>query len=136
MVLVVLSPTINSQITISLIDKTKNYSGDAMTARIDFYSEESSLVISEYKGTPVSTPVKQADGRYLYTCICDVNDDNQFTFEVKRKGDIYNSRQNVYIEAGQFFEWKVSCNDVEPEQSAIVWTNRKFGTSGLEQQNH
>lgn len=116
MVLVTLSPAIKSQITISLIDKAKSYSGDVMTARIDFYSEESSLVISEYKGTPVSTPVKQADGRYLYTCICDVNDDNQFTFEVKRKGDINNSRQNVYIEAGQFFEYLV---EVENPKMAI-----------------
>lgn len=107
---------LSAQVTISLLDKSKTYEGQPSEARIDFISEANDLLISEYKGTPINPPQSLEDGRYVYTCVCNVEDDNQFTFEIKKKGEISSSRQPVFIKEGQYFEYAV---EVESRKMAI-----------------
>ena len=125
--LLCLSSSLSAQITVSLQDKTKTYEGNEYEARVDFISENENLRITEYAGNPVNAPQPTSDGRFVYTCICYVADDNNLTFSVGEQGSAETTQQPVYIEEGQYFTYlvevegrKMSIEDIRLTESPVV----------------
>jgi hypothetical protein len=106
---------INAQsITITPIDLTRQYDGTGNTARIDFVSLSPNLLIEENAGTPVLAPQKREDGKYVYTCICDVNDTNKFIFNITEKGSVDKVEWQVKrITKNQYFEYEIEVVGIE-----------------------
>ena len=125
--LLCLSSSLSAQITVSLQDKTKTYEGNEYEARVDFISENENLRITEYAGNPVNAPQPTGDGRFIYTCICYVADENNLTFSVSEQGGVETTKQPVYIEEGQYFTYlvevegrKMSIEDIRLTEKSVV----------------
>lgn len=93
-------------ISIERINTEKEANNGTFKAQIDFISESANLIISENGGETIQAP-KERSGKYVYTCICDVNDTNKFGFIVGVQGGAVKENALVYIEEGQLLEYEV-----------------------------
>jgi hypothetical protein len=58
------------------------YQGSKNEARVDFVSAFPALKFREYNGEATQAPQKREDGKYVYTCICHVENRNKFRFNI------------------------------------------------------
>lgn len=90
----------------------KTYEGGEYEARIDFIYAGSDLFIEENNGTPGQPPVQRADGKYVYTFICDVADTNKFGFTIGLKGSTSTQNLTVVIQENEFREYQIETDDI------------------------
>ncbi|MDR1454079.1 MAG: hypothetical protein LBJ01_00345 [Tannerella sp.] len=95
--------------------EVKRHAGEPYQARIDFISESPDLVFEENTGADVQAPRKQGNREYVYTCICNVKEDNRFGFNIMLKGSEAACFWKVLVEEGQWIE-----TDVKVEASSVI----------------
>ena len=90
----------------------KTFDGGEYEARIDFISDSPDLFIEENNGTPQKSPEQRADGKYVYTFICDVADTNKFGFMIGMKGSTSTQNLTVVIQENEFREYQIETADI------------------------
>jgi hypothetical protein len=114
---------VNAQnITVGL-KATGTYEDGENHARIDFVSVYPDLQITEVQGETVRKPEK-TDSGYVYTCICDVSDTNNFRFRIFLLGseDVHSER--ITIRAGEWKTFAVEVADIPVIISEVNVLNR------------
>lgn len=113
-------------ISIEALNTGKQADNGAYKAQIDFISESSNLIIEENGGETVQSPKKRSDGKFVYTCICDVNDTNKFGFNIGVQGGAVKETLSVYIEEKQLLEYAIDVVEIPVSISNITVTNDKM----------
>ena len=81
-------------------------------AQVDFISSSADLSFTENSGMTIQQPLRRGDGRYVYTCICDVIDGNRFGFNIGVTGGSSRQELRVYIEDGELKEYMIEIEEV------------------------
>ena len=105
--------------------ETKQHSGGTHEARIDFISRFPDLIFEEGNGETIQAPKKIEGGLYLYTCICDARDTNNFGFEIEQQGREGKETHNVNIKAGELKSFTVDIKDESIRISEVKVENDK-----------
>lgn len=86
----------------------KKFAGGKYEAKVEFLTNSNQLVIAENSGTSVTGPSELGNGKFLYSAICNVADDNNFTFTFAEKGTTSQQELTLYIEEGQSYEYEIT----------------------------
>jgi hypothetical protein len=110
-VLIMVAGSVNAQkiIDVKKIEGTevKTFAGEPAQGRVDFISESRELKFSENNNEIIRPPQLREDGKYVYTCICDLNDKNKLGINISLLGNVSTQLVSVYIEEGQWLEYNV-----------------------------
>lgn len=101
----------------------KTFEGGEYEARIDFISNSPELFIEENNGTPGKPCEQRADGKYIYTFICDVADTNKFGFIISLKGSASSQNLTVVLQEKEHREYQVETEDIPASISEIKIDN-------------
>lgn len=101
----------------------KTFEGGEYEARIDFISNSPELFIEENNGTPGKPCEQRADGKYIYTFICDVADTNKFGFIISLKGSASSQNLTVVLQEKEHREYQVETEDIPASISEVKIDN-------------
>jgi hypothetical protein len=107
-VLMMLAGSVNAQmITVEEPLEIKTFAGEPAQGRVDFISESAELKFMENDGEIIRPPQPREDGKYVYTCICDLNDKNNLGVNIALPGSVNKRFVSVFIKEGQWLEYNV-----------------------------
>jgi len=120
------SRALAQEIMVKPLNTGKEAHAGAFRAQVDIISESPNLIIEENGGETVQPPQQRSDGKYVYTCVCDVNDTNKFGFNIAVQGGATKRTLLVYIEENQLLEYEVDVEEIPVSFGGINVVNDRI----------
>ncbi|MDR3268183.1 MAG: hypothetical protein LBT83_03855 [Tannerella sp.] len=112
LLLLIAIPFYGQDIKVTPTDLTKTYQGPKNEAQVDFVSAHPALKFRENNGEETQAPQKREDGKYVYTCICHVENRNKFVFNIIVQGATAEMSLQVYIEEHQHYIYNIDVAEI------------------------